>query len=1558
MANAENRPFSGTWTYNNKKVRRHVPDAIITFNGETSMPSCTGCTGSIDFQDLITSVSVSNSTDTSPSSVSFGMELPTNRRSCFFRDNKFILHPGIEVHVYMRGYFTHSELGGSTEDPNYNLNAATLKPYYQVFNGVITEVTHGYSGGFYSVSLSATDFLHFWQYQSINTNPSYLGSKVDGNKTNINFTGHAYTRKNPFSVVHELYSSGHGDAGGHSWVLSDFQNIGIKSDLFQASFWEITGYYWQKRFQQPMGNLKMYGTDGRLFNSFEQFLLSSDLIGSGEAKKSSDKWDALGSKESDTVIGGQKIDNYMDSLLTVLRHSNSKDGQVDKQKYAFPSSSLFYVDNTTWGVDSAKGTGKRGYNVAGVTAFALDISSLGQVNLFESQMQTKMDIASQVSTEIGYEFFIDFNGDYVFKPPFYNMDTSGSRIYTILDIDLISFSANEKEAECTVMKGTGGYFNNMASLFGKEFENRGMFVDWRGVAKYGWRESSFETTFLNDPRSIYYAAMNRLALANKDVQSGSVSIPLRPEMKLGFPVYIEPFDVFYYVTGISHNFSYGGDCTTDLTLTAKRAKFFPPMEKQGRFPKLQDIDFKNIYRPNHALFTKNGQGQPKYMGFPCVILASDPNEVNPLWFGLGEITNFLLNLPANTAGKSVGGNNYEGLITLVRSLADRSTRLTYGLNPKGSERKHMVFVRDANNGNEIGIRFEQILEGAKLLKQRIEDRIGEKTWTQYEKNGDGSFADVEFLSSLATSKKTKKYAAGLQQFFLILDEVRAEHGGFVEAGTNMENYLASLKYMKSNFRPDDQQPGMYRYYSSAFPNDESVSKTFQGMGDRQTVNVESLTTGGLVAKTVTLTHEIETPEPVVKVVDKGDGTYDIVDPNNPDHAEKVKAAGGTSAFLGKYGIPVRSFIYTNQKKGATQNKYTYNVIPTEAIKSMCFAVQFLGYKKPLKLDILSGVKFNSGAKNYSVLLPYYKNDPHPTGVTCKEVYDPFIEAHLKAFRDIGGDFYNTLKSFGQDTRADAWQKVMDKLEGKYTKIQGKNRYKSSPFNRSNRWVFKSYFWSLAKAMTNDMVQLTKYFNIVETLKAAKDGKLSAFFNSDEVSVDASAKIPSGLSFYGKATSNLADILDEDIKAMADIMNTVTYALHLERADPVPDNAPPVESTYEYQLLKAWVNNPVEKGASTVRKGDLYNAMVDNTFSYLYLSYVDQVTGGTYVTRAAKSEPFYSPVFPVSDEAGFEVFGHYAYGRGMTLKSLAEIIDTPTELWAGLSPLDLNRLYGAIGSRSYKKRNGKYALTTNFGDYDSTQAEDLKHERLEQIYGGFDNNYRTTLNESMASYITQRGVGNVLSQDIIDHMNNAGVDLNSSDDVLKYLTTWTTTGAGTETTQGSGVDGIELAAMIFEQAFVGNILTSNQQYGQKISAANVPIELARLDQFYSPTTCNGGAANALSTSDAFMVESDQYSFAFNSSTGDFNETAYQQMLAENKIMDWFTHQEALRGEIQEETITLASLEEDYNAIGDAFSTLSSDIQSVPDVFGQMVLGLPSQQEAVSSLPPPTINEEDE
>jgi hypothetical protein len=51
---------------------------------------------------------------------------------------------------------------------------------------------------------------------------------------------------------------------------------------------------------------------------------------------------------------------------------------------------------------------------------------------------------------------------------------------------------------------------------------------------------------------------------------------LRPELRLGFPIYLAPKDQVWYIQGISHNIQFGGRAQTNLSLTAKRSKFVAP----------------------------------------------------------------------------------------------------------------------------------------------------------------------------------------------------------------------------------------------------------------------------------------------------------------------------------------------------------------------------------------------------------------------------------------------------------------------------------------------------------------------------------------------------------------------------------------------------------------------------------------------------------------------------------------------------------------------------------------------------------------------------------------------------------------------------------------------------------------------------------------------------------------------------------------------------------------------------------------------------------------------
>ena len=119
---------------------------------------------------------------------------------------------------------------------------------------------------------------------------------------------------------------------------------------------------------------------------------------------------------------------------------------------------------------------------------------------------------------------------------------------------------------------------------------------------------------------------------NVNTNGCTLSIPMRPELKPGYPIYIEHIDTFYYVSGISHSFSFGSDCTTSLTLTARRKKFLPPGDprKDG----IEGVRLDDPSYPPKSLIVKRGDFY-ETIGFPNVVMALDPTKPNPAYFAYG-----------------------------------------------------------------------------------------------------------------------------------------------------------------------------------------------------------------------------------------------------------------------------------------------------------------------------------------------------------------------------------------------------------------------------------------------------------------------------------------------------------------------------------------------------------------------------------------------------------------------------------------------------------------------------------------------------------------------------------------------------------------------------------------------------------------------------------------------------------------------------------------------------------------------------------------------------------
>lgn len=608
-----NRPYIGTYVPNKRKVVQYTPDALVYLNGDVSMAGCRTCRSRIDIQQFITSVSVDAGTEPGASSASVSLSIPRHYGDSILRDGNTILRNGLEVHIYMRGYFPMTGLAQDESVAGVNLRDVPQYPYYPVFHGVVTGVSHEYSGGYYTANLTCSGMLHFWQYMMIASNGAAFGARPTASGVRPNLRGHIYTGMSPFSIIYSLYRDTAGSAAGVGFALQSRTNYRSSSSVTGDSLYQMTLRYWEARFMSGMYRLRMHGASGTLFSAAQQAYL---------ARLNAAQLRLIGTV-SDRSSRGARAVAEVGQALQILDAETDSGGRI---RVARPAD-LQYL--------SSSGGGGRdfGVNVAQMQAFVNDISQFGQVNFFESTYESKLDIATQVSNICGYEFYQDMDGDLVFKPPLYNLDTSSSRVYRIEPEDIISISFSESEPEATYMICKGGPFQNLRGAVDEaEWGVRSTYIDYRLVAQFGWREGTFESNYYNNARSAYWAAVANLDRVNKGVNSCSITIPIRPEIRQGFPVYISSIDCFYYVESLSHSLSFGSSATTTLNLVARRRKFIPPGNPAAG---IKSVDLASTSSPPRSLQYLDTSGMPRLLGFPNVVMALDPTRINPLFFVIG-----------------------------------------------------------------------------------------------------------------------------------------------------------------------------------------------------------------------------------------------------------------------------------------------------------------------------------------------------------------------------------------------------------------------------------------------------------------------------------------------------------------------------------------------------------------------------------------------------------------------------------------------------------------------------------------------------------------------------------------------------------------------------------------------------------------------------------------------------------------------------------------------------------------------------------------------------------
>ena len=1186
------RPYVGTWELGKQTVVKHTPDARVLINGQEEFAICATCNKKTDFNKYITTVSVDPSTDP-VTTATISLVVPRHASDVFSHDGNYVLEPGLEVVIQMRGYFPVKGYAAKGQEENESGLASEetpVYPYYQVFRGVVTEVSHEFSGGFYTASVSCANILHFWQYLYLSTNGSVFGTTPDDSGVVVDLQGHRFTGLSPYGIIYTLMRVGFGSAFGVNWTISQTTNISAIDNATGESLFKHAAQWWERRWQESSMRLRMYGFDGGLFNAFEQAFLG--------------------------IFDGEKNANLIQSFGVKVPKDYDYNNTVARANAA---RAVGYTGTET----IAQVAGDDGYKIdaAKMQAYTLDLGRLGSVNFFETEYMTKLEIANAAKEITGFEFYQDVDGDIVFKPPFYNLDTSSDPVYVISDRDLISISESEREPEATYVKGSGSLFQNFTGILSGEFGDRqGKYVDWRLVAKFGWKETSFESHYYSGSKQMFVGSIMRLDVANMEMRSASITIPLRPELRPGYPVYVEYLDCFYYIKSMSHSFAAGGSCQTTLTCAAKRAKWLPPglpdrAEGGSSLPRLDQVRLGNpgeyppmplyAFSEDMGDSVEGSSGPPRIIGYPNVVMALDPNKINP--------------------------TTIPGMPTLsADTLFD--VALSIGImrrNPDDPENTYLLNTGDDTFlDNEI-IQKNELLTSYGNIAAELQSRA----------ESDPSFTPTLSNQSVSAEALVSEGLVSSEAIgTVILAVFRSDFGG-IEDADNLNRYMALQRSLKNVFGEDtrDGQPvkGDYRYFSSSAPDEEdqspseflfdsengSITKTNPGKPD------ESVSSGEItLLRQVGDRIRVESgyPERAFRVYGlNADDDADTVDSPYVDvttrdirfinfcrHGVRVPIKTGETGVTGLSKIildtsrmaeviadRLRSYAFDELRSGESNEiEDVFNARDTLNQEG------YAGIYQDLRLYATTGLLLDD--KNVNDALELY--NPANTG------------------SDGTGGFYNSFTGFFKSVNNTT--QVVDVLDPQVQEILLQFP-DSTPGDDEIIALYQAEF-----EQSPPLIDETT----ASTVRRAKTGTVSAV--------------------TGKPGEAGIKLLSNQIgKSLGGLLGTIqtAYQKKKEAAAASSDNPDDLEpDLQEFAALGV-----------LLRTFPSYQGVEDGKYVFLTTNY--------------KLTPFSTAVLPVSDNRGYEVYGAMAYGRGLDIRSYKGLLETAGSPTVGESMLSVEKFFSSL-----------------------------------------------------------------------------------------------------------------------------------------------------------------------------------------------------------------------------------------------------------------------------------------
>ena len=636
-------PLSGTirnfvQTAQEREIVKTAPDIIVYLDGLPYLinsylndPVSHQEFVVVNFNNHVQNFNASYDVDNLIPSGSVGISVPNHQKYLYQSPGgNNLIQPMMEAQVFAKGYYL-SPRGNSI--------------YYRVFKGVVSHVTHTDNGKSLEISLTLRGIMRFLELMQTDLKPGLASNSERGATP---------------------YSSNQSNLDPYEMIADTFLR-GMNYEGFQ---------------------LNSIANNG-------QTIRGSDLERSIQADYIT-KWQAiLNGIRADVHIMG-----YGGTIAAEDLNSVTKD-----------SDALGYLDPAlkTAGTQKAgtrtESDATRDLLVNTIRGYTPDFK-VSSVNLTNGSITPRLERIRQILTIIGFEGFQDIDGEIIFKTPLYNLDvtnltaaptnggvssqgnsaadkitnTNNPFIVHLAEIEAESETEDEGAIRSTRMSIQANWDKSLQITSDGTLREVSSHIDIPKLARFGLREEPAKTLGWLDPGDkfmMYAYAVHEMVRGNRGYRTYNMVIPMRPELKLGFPMYVEHKDMYGYIKSINMSYTIGGSATMNILLdTVRKRPMFPSSRpvpgktNQDGSPKTETIlttqpnlvmqwtqppansgggNPVSMARPSNSGDVPSADAAVKFVGNPATLVHTTKDNLYVAQLQVGEVTK-MADYRKNTVG--------------------------------------------------------------------------------------------------------------------------------------------------------------------------------------------------------------------------------------------------------------------------------------------------------------------------------------------------------------------------------------------------------------------------------------------------------------------------------------------------------------------------------------------------------------------------------------------------------------------------------------------------------------------------------------------------------------------------------------------------------------------------------------------------------------------------------------------------------------------------------------------------------------------------------------------